>query len=277
MAFNRKRSKVRRRRQRLFEDLEKRIVLDSTTTFNEIMFHPLEGSNQTEWVELYNQMSVDMDLSGWQISGGIEYTFPDGTTLGGGEYAVVAADPVALELTTGLNGVFGPFNGSLNNNGETLELINANDRYMDLLTYSDGGRFPVAPDGSGVTLTKLKGHSDAQVPESWTFSEQVGGTPGAVNFESDNSGGPIELLLSDPNDQVRYHVPSSGALGATWTETNFDDSSWTSGNYGVGFDTDADSISAGIQNVAVGKTIIASSGSYQATAGFEVGNVVDGS
>ena len=37
---------------------------DSVVTFNEVMYHPLTNETAMEWVELYNQMSVDVDISG---------------------------------------------------------------------------------------------------------------------------------------------------------------------------------------------------------------------
>jgi len=63
---------------------------DSVVVFNEIMYHP--GQNQTsgEWIELHNQMAVDVDLSGWSIKDGITYTFPEGTFLPGGGYLLIA-------------------------------------------------------------------------------------------------------------------------------------------------------------------------------------------
>ena len=46
---------------------------DSVVTFNEIMYHPLTNEPAMEWVELYNQMTVDVDISGWRLDGGIHF------------------------------------------------------------------------------------------------------------------------------------------------------------------------------------------------------------
>ncbi|MCK6516091.1 lamin tail domain-containing protein, partial [Myxococcota bacterium] len=35
-------------------------------TFNELQYHPA-SDDQPEWIELYNPMALDMDLSGWSI------------------------------------------------------------------------------------------------------------------------------------------------------------------------------------------------------------------
>src|SRR5580765_7192416 len=47
---------------------------DTALVFNEIMYHPQTNEAAFEWVELYNQMAVDLDVSGWKIQNGIDYT-----------------------------------------------------------------------------------------------------------------------------------------------------------------------------------------------------------
>src|SRR4051812_15920410 len=83
------------------ETLERRFVLDSTVVFNEIMYHPAGDNKQLEWIELHNQLAVDVDLSAWSLSDGLQYTFPQGTVLKGGAYLVVAASPSELQSATG--------------------------------------------------------------------------------------------------------------------------------------------------------------------------------
>ena len=70
------------RRLRL-EPLEQRLVLDSTVVFNEIMYRPETDETSLEWVELYNQMSVDMDLSGWSVGGGHRFSIPAADSIAG--------------------------------------------------------------------------------------------------------------------------------------------------------------------------------------------------
>ena len=106
------------------EQLEPRIVLDSTVVFNEVFYNPVGRDTELEWVELHNQMAVDMDLAGWRIDGGIEYDFAEGTILPGGDYLVIAKNPDALALATGFADALGPFSGSLSNGGEELVLYN---------------------------------------------------------------------------------------------------------------------------------------------------------
>jgi hypothetical protein len=99
------------------EQLEGRYVLDSTVVFNELMYNP--GVDQDlEWLELHNEMAVDMDLSGWQIDG-VDYTFPQGTVMEAGGYLVVAKAPSDLQAATGFEAALGPYGGRLDNGGES--------------------------------------------------------------------------------------------------------------------------------------------------------------
>ena len=144
----------RRPAQCRFELLEPRFVLDSTVVFNEIMYHPAGASQSLEFIELYNQMAVDVDVSGWRFTNGVEFTFAEGTKVRGRGYAVIAKDPAALFAATGVTAL-GAYGGELSNSGEQLALSDRNSREMDVLTYSDGDRWPVAPDGTGVSLAKI--------------------------------------------------------------------------------------------------------------------------
>ncbi|HNR98302.1 MAG TPA: lamin tail domain-containing protein [Planctomycetota bacterium] len=155
---------------------------DSTLVFNEIMYHPAGDEAALEWVELHNQMAVDLDISSWRVAGGIGYVFPEGTIVPGRGFVVVAVDPAALMQATGLTGVHGPFTGRLDNGGETLELRNKSGRLMDLVRYNDGGNWSVAADGSGVSLAKRDPNAASARRTSWVASGRVGGTPGAANF-----------------------------------------------------------------------------------------------
>ena len=129
-------------------------LADSVVVFNEIMFHPAINEPAMEWVELHNQNSVNVDLSGWKLTGGIDYTFPDGTVIRGGGHLVVAVSPATLVAATGATNVLGPFTGRLSNNGEELRLRDLNNRLMDSVSYGVDGEWPEGADGSGMSLVK---------------------------------------------------------------------------------------------------------------------------
>ena len=191
-----------------YEPLEARRVLDSTVVFNEVMYNPVQDDASHEWIELHNQMSVDMDVSGWQLADGVDYTFPADTILPGGGYLVVAAAPNVLQSATGLTGVLGPFQRRISNAGDRIELRNHTGRRMDVLDFEDSGDWPVAADGSGATLAKIRPQAATEPAANWSFSTQIGGTPGTAN--GDFPGEPIDgLMISEV---------TAGNVGSFWVE-----------------------------------------------------------
>ncbi len=167
------------------------VAVDSVVTFNELHYHPAAWETTGEWIELKNQNSVDVDMSGWRLDGGVDYVFPEGTVIGAGRYLLVAADPAALMAATGLSGVLGPWANTLNNAGESVALRNINGRLMDEIDYGDSAPWPVAADGSGASLAKRDELRDSGLPENWRSSLEVGGTPGRYNFSPPSHDGSI--------------------------------------------------------------------------------------
>ena len=163
-----------------FAALLRTLAGDSVVVFNEVMYHPRDGDS-VEWVELHNQMAVDVEISGWSIEG-IGYIFPTNTVMAGGGYVVVASNPATLAQRTGLTNVYGPFTGRLANEGEEITLRNHNQRIMDVLGYGTSHPWPVGPDGSGFTLAKRKPNAASDRAENWSHSLEPGGTPARINF-----------------------------------------------------------------------------------------------
>ncbi len=193
---------------------------DSVLIINEVQYHPADEVAETEWIELRSLQGVDVDIGGWSISGGIDYTFPGGTTMPGGGYLVLAAVPSKLP------GSVGPWTGSLNNGGETIRIVNRNGRVMDEVTYSDGGDWPLGPDGSGVTLAR-RFTSAASGPEQWSASRDVGGTPGLSNFQAAGSTNIRTRVV--PVGATWKYLDTGAAEPAGWKTAGFDDAAWKSG------------------------------------------------
>ena len=199
---------------------------DSVVVLNEIHYHPTDVSEGGEWIELHNQNAVNVDLSGWRLSGGIDYVFPNNTVISGKGYLVVAKTPGMVA------GSIGPFTGALNNAGDTIRLRNNSERLMDELNYGTKGDWPLAPDGSGVTLSKRDQNTASYDAAAWTSSSSVGGTPGGRNFPLPPAGGKtaaVSLL-----DSWKYDN-SGNDLGTGWTAPGFDDSAWSTGNAAFSF------------------------------------------
>jgi hypothetical protein len=148
---------------------------DTVLVFNEIMYHPTTDEAGKEWVELYNQLAVDVDISNWRISGDTDYTFPSGTRVPGRSYILLARDPAAMQAATGLTtNVFGPFLSPLDNNGGTLKLFNQVGRLMDQLSFGTEGDWPVTPDGAGPSFANRSrlGQRAGRWKASWRDGER---------------------------------------------------------------------------------------------------------
>src|SRR5262245_15004195 len=197
------------------------LAADSVVVFNEINYHPATNEAANEWVELHNQMAIDIDLSAWFLEDDIQFTFAEGTIILGGGYLVIASNPTALRSAAGVTNVVGPFTGRLNNGNGRIQLRDRNDRLMDEIEYRDGGKWPVAPDGSGATLAKLDPNSISGPPENWTSSMVIGGTPGARNFPDTNPPPRRSLIAFD----ALWRYEASGTdLGSAWREPDLDHS-----------------------------------------------------
>jgi hypothetical protein len=204
---------------------------DSVVVFNEIQYHPWDPAG-AEWIEFHNQMALDVDLSGWRLTGGANFDFPSGTVIPAGGYLIVSGDPAAVGF-----GSLGPWVGSLSNAGERLRLRNNSGRLMDEVDYGDRGVWPIGPDGSGATLAKADEDTASGVPASWRASVEVGGTPAATNFPDGSGLGPEIVIL--PIDSTWRYNESGVELAAGWANTAHavGAGGWLSGPALLGFET----------------------------------------
>ncbi len=195
-------------RKSKLERLEARLTLDSTVVINEIMYHPTDANEALEWVELYNQLSTDMDLTGWRLADGIDFDFADNTVLEAGQYLVVAKSPEALQNATGFDQAIGPFARRLNNAGDRIRLLNNSDRIMSEVDFDDRGPWPIGADGSGASLAKVDPYRSSEAADNWSFSSNLQGTPGSKNDvvestlvlnEISAAGNPVEIELWNRN------------------------------------------------------------------------------
>lgn len=92
--------------------------------------NPASGNQAEEFLTVTNRTTFPVDLTGWKISGGIEFTFQPGTVIGSNSALYVAAHvPAFRARTSGPRGgqghfVAGAYSGQLSARGETLQLVN---------------------------------------------------------------------------------------------------------------------------------------------------------
>ncbi len=200
------------------------LATDSAVIINEVQFHPANEATQSEWIELRNLHGVDIDLSGWQLEGGVNYTFPNGTILTGRAFLVVAQTPGLLPGVPAL----GPWTGKLDNGGEEVRLVNNSDRVMDRIIYADDGDWPTGADGSGATLARKIQTAAQSGPAAWAASNEIGGTPGSSNFLDPDSAPKASVPLPIDASTWKYN-DTDVAPTADWKDLAFADGAWSTG------------------------------------------------
>jgi hypothetical protein len=91
-------------------------------------FNPSNGNQTQEYIELRNTNNYTIDISGWTLSGAVDFTFIGGTAIVSNSVAYVVPDKKAFRArTTGPRGgqnllVLGPYQGQLSARGETIIL-----------------------------------------------------------------------------------------------------------------------------------------------------------
>jgi hypothetical protein len=162
-------------------------------TITEIMYHPAARSDgkNLEFVELFNSNPFFEDISGYRLSGEIDYTFPVGTVLGGGSFLVVAKAPADVRAVYGLTNVVGPFAKTVGDSG-TIRLRDKIDSVLLEVPYSNRPPWPVAGDGTGHSLVLARPSYGEGNAAAWAASAFKGGSPGAVDPVY---GGPLSPVV----------------------------------------------------------------------------------
>lgn len=192
---------------------------DDKIQISEIMYHPYNAAHplaediREEFLELYNSGDRPVLLTGWRITRGVDFVFPD-VTIQPRAYLVVAADLATFQdHNPQITNVVGGWIGRLSNSGETLELANARGRIIDSVRYADEGDWSVRflgpvelshrgwewsglTDGEGRSLELLNLSMTNEFGQNWAASESHGGTPGRTNSVAIDNIAPMILDVS---------------------------------------------------------------------------------
>jgi len=137
-----------------------------------------------EYVELMNIGAQPVTLAETRFSGAFSFPFPnDGSSeLAPEARLLVVRNLAAFEFRNGAgHPVAGEFtDGKLNDDGEQILLLDADDRVVLRVTYNDAGAWPDSPDGDGPALVLISPEDapDLDLPASWRPSVHPGGSPG---------------------------------------------------------------------------------------------------
>lgn len=236
---------------------------------SEILYHPAQRADgrELEFIELFNSQPWAEDLSGWRLSGEVNYLFPQGTMIEGLGRLVVARVPGDVEGEYGISGVLGPWVGNLSNRGGRIRLRKPSDAIVLEVDYDDTAPWPTAADGTGHSLVLARASYGEDDVRAWEASHAIGGSPGSADpvpgddldhvFVSrvlSNSELPAEdeveltnaapfavdlsgCFLSDARDQLdRFRIPDGTTVAAGATIR------WTESMLGFAFGSDGDAV-----------------------------------
>ena len=169
------------------EYLVDEIPADSTNlVIREIMFDPydlgnsLDEDSNFEFIELENISETKISLSDASFTRGVTFDFSSGSvrSLSPGGKVLVVNDLSAFQKIYGEGRnslIAGEFGGSLNNDGELLEL-RGEDSLIQSINFASSGTWPTRADnGRSLVLVELNAPSNGA---SWTASRSLLGSPG---------------------------------------------------------------------------------------------------
>ena len=221
---------------------------------NEVMYNP--RGNAPEWIELSNITATPFDIAGWKLRGDVKLDFPsfdgnraDDAFLGHWQKIILTdIEPGLFRQQHGIPSsvkVFGPWAGSLPNEGGRITVRDKNGVPVCTLGYNDRGKWPVAADGTGHTLVLQNPDLVVDDWRNWSFSKRPGGTPGgdpALGVETPVTSPEVNLasgiVLVDYGDRWKYNDQNRN-LGTAWRRTTYNDASWKSGPGLLGLESSA--------------------------------------
>ena len=200
-------------------------------TISEVHYHPSELADGVDirFVELYNSQPIDADLSGFRLAGDVDYTFPEGTTLEGLSFLVVASDVPAFNVAyPGTGDVHGPWGGELGRDSGTIRLMHRLGAILLEVDYETVAPWPVAADGFGHSMVLARPSYGENDSYAWQRSQNFGGSPGSWDVPLPDSFDHLvinEFLANseDPTvDFIELHNVSAEAIdigGVTMGDT----------------------------------------------------------
>lgn len=201
------------------EQLEPRMLM--SVVINEVHVDPDVKVEKAEFIELHNTGDVDEDISGWFFSDGVDYVFEAGTVIPAGGYLVVGEDPGTVLSKWGVNAV-GPWDGKLSNEGEDIQLRDAQGNEVDEVDYQIGFPWPTVGDEPGYSMELINPEFENDIGGNWRSSVGAQG--------SDN-----EILGENGVWSYFEGTSEPSMMQGEWRGIGFDDSSWTDGVSAIGY------------------------------------------
>ncbi len=158
-------------------------ILIGDIVINELMYDPISGNDDDQYIELYNKGTNTVNLNGWQLLSAVTFTFPSINIAPNG-YVVVGRNVTNLfakypNLNSG--NTAGNYSGKLSHNGELLILSMPQTLYTntpimvaeDQVAYGTGGRWGEWSGGGGSSLELKDPRSNHRLASNWADSDET--------------------------------------------------------------------------------------------------------
>ncbi len=138
---------------------------------SKIHYHPVGDEsveeNDLEFIEITNNGDEPAELEGIYFGGtGLTYQFSAGETLAAGKRIMLSGGAEAFYSYYQLE-PYDNYTRSLDNGGQTIELLDAFGNLIDYVAYDNSEPWPAAADGEGSYLELIDLNTDNNDPSNW--------------------------------------------------------------------------------------------------------------
>ena len=156
-----------------------------------------------EFVEIHNPAAEVVDVSGWKLRGGVNFTIPEGTKLAPGAYLALAKDALAVRSRFGVSETqaIGDLKDFLDNSSEPIELVDRFNAFVDGLTYYDKAPWPIEADGLGGSAQRRCMTAPGRDPLNWIGGDPTPGAASAFSSCPPPAFQPPQVVISE----LEYH------------------------------------------------------------------------
>lgn len=187
---------------------------------NEILYN---DGGSVEFIEVFNNTGVTVDLSLWTLSDGTNtFTIPNGNSVDNNDFVLLTNDATSFSAAyPAVTNVIGDFLFGYSSGGESVILKDPNQSLSDQVDYENGSNsWPSTSTGISIELVNVA--SDNNVATNWQASSNSGGNPGQATVA----------------DGTAPDLTSASASASTTIDLQFDENldqttAETAGNYSV--------------------------------------------
>lgn len=185
---------------------------------NEMCWMGTETSANDEWIELYNNQSEEVDLTNWKLTSldGTPEIDLSGKIAANGFFILERTDDDTIADIQADQ----IYKGALGNQGELLQLIDAQGKIIDKIDCSPPTIKLVEGksswfEGDNITkqtMERISPKHEGSIPNNWQLSQLPGGTPKTINSNGDKTERETTISTEQPTQDIDKKTYPSGIV-----------------------------------------------------------------